>query len=91
MDDIEKTLGHDLQIGCERCRRTIDVDVDHHSTPSAFHTRELRIPSMPSGTDATSASSSTTKLVAPPVLMISREVNARPAMVSSGSANPVPP
>jgi hypothetical protein len=37
MDDIEETLGHDLQIGCQRCRRTIDVDADHHSTPSAFH------------------------------------------------------
>jgi hypothetical protein len=33
MDDIEETLGHDLQIGCQRCRHTIDVDADHHSTP----------------------------------------------------------
>src|ERR1700753_832763 len=33
MSDIEETLGHDLQIGCQRCRHTIDVDTDHHSTP----------------------------------------------------------
>jgi hypothetical protein len=37
MDDIEETLGHDLQIGCQRYRRTIDEDADHHSTPSALH------------------------------------------------------
>jgi hypothetical protein len=33
MGDIEETLGHDLQIGCHRYRRTIDVNVDHLSTP----------------------------------------------------------
>jgi hypothetical protein len=33
MDDIEETLGHDLQIGGQRCRYTVDVDADHYSTP----------------------------------------------------------
>jgi hypothetical protein len=33
MGDIEETLGHDLQIGCQRHWRTIDVNVNHHSTP----------------------------------------------------------
>jgi hypothetical protein len=42
MGEFEETLGHDLQIGCQRYRRTIDVDVDHHSTPSAFHTDDRR-------------------------------------------------
>jgi hypothetical protein len=32
MDDVDETLGHDLQIGCQRCRHTIDVDADIHST-----------------------------------------------------------
>jgi hypothetical protein len=38
MGDAEETLGHDLQIGCQRYRRPIDVDVDHHSSPSVFLT-----------------------------------------------------
>jgi len=72
-----------IAVACD-CLSRLSVALARHIDPA-----QATVAS--SGTDATSASSSTTKLVAPPVLMISREVNARPAMVSSGSANPVRP
>jgi hypothetical protein len=38
MDDFEETLGHNLDIRCQRLGLTIDVDVDHHSTRYVLHT-----------------------------------------------------